>query len=169
MLHVRTFTPKAVMCFECLCFHAKGRYVLRVCVLSRQRPLRVACVYFHAKGRCVFRVCTFMPKAVVCCVCVLSRQRPLGRLLSVTCATILARGVHTKARKDTDESALVLTRKNCKTVLHPVSTGSRTHGSCFRWIVLGLPVRPGRACGRRLNCEPFTGRQWSPPRPVHQF
>ena len=155
VLRVRTFTPKAVMC--CLC------------ALSRQRPLCFACVYFHAKGCYVLRVRTFTPKAVVCCVCVFSRQRPLGLLLSVTCATILVRGVHTKARKDTDESALVLTRKNCKTVLHPVSTGSRTHGSYFRWIVLGLPVRPGRACGLRLNCQPFIGRQWSPPRPVHQF
>ena len=33
----------------------------------------------------------------------------------------------------TDESALMLTRKNWKTSLHPVSTGTWTHGSCCHW------------------------------------
>ena len=72
--------------------------------------------------------------------CVVVRQRPVGLLLSKGGHEIfyvrngLSACCAQEGEKGTDESAQVFTRKNRKMVLHPVSTGSRTHGSCFHWL-----------------------------------
>ena len=47
-----------------------------------------------------------------------------------------------EGKTGTDESAQVLTQQNWKMVLHPVSTGSRTHGSCFYWRMLSTELQP---------------------------
>ena len=53
---------------------------------------------------------------------------------TLTCALILVRAMHTKGETDTDESHAQLLTPKWETVLHPVSTESRTHGDCFHWL-----------------------------------